>query len=162
MTTAEVSMKPVATHSICSWSTPNVLIMCGSATFTMLESSTAMNVPSMMMPSTSQRLARRLWSLVMRGLAPRRRPRVYAHLDRKARTDRQVGRRRDRNAQGHALRHLDEGPGHALGGDQAELGVGGPQDLGDAPVQAKRGEGVDRDVRGVADRHIVEVLLLDV
>ena len=48
-------MKPVATHSIWSRLTPKVLIMCGRATLTMLESRIAMNVPIMMMPSTPQR-----------------------------------------------------------------------------------------------------------
>src|SRR5208283_5978183 len=131
MTTAEVIMKPVATHSICSRSTPNVLIMCGRATLTMLESRTAMNVPSMMMPRTPHRLPRRSRSLVMRRFRPpfdlRRRAGVDPHLHGQARPQRQLRWRRQGDAQRHPLGNLDEGARDALGGNEAEFGVGRAQ-----------------------------------
>jgi len=46
ITTAEVNRYPVETHSILSRLTPKLLIMCGSATLTMLLSRIAMNVPA--------------------------------------------------------------------------------------------------------------------
>ena len=158
-------MNPVATHSICSRSTPNVLIMCGRATLTMLESSTAMNVPSMMMPSTPHRLPEdRCASHVD---VARRRPSgggadVDPDLDGQPRADGQARRRRHRDAQRHALGDLDERAGNALGGNEAEFGIGGAQDLRHPAVQAQCRIGVDGDVHGVADGDLVQVLLLDV
>ncbi len=43
----------MATQVISSTVAPRVPIMCGSATFTMLESSTAMNVPVSTVPATT-------------------------------------------------------------------------------------------------------------
>src|SRR5512136_408017 len=128
MTTAEVSMKPVATHSICSRSTPKVLIMCGRATLMMLESSTAMNVPSMMMPSTPHRLPRGSRLSVMRDILSRRErcrgDGVDPNFNRKPRAERQMRRRSDGSPQRHPLGYCNECVGYALGRDQAEFGIG--------------------------------------
>jgi len=84
------------------------------------------------------------------------------HLDGQAGPQREVGRRRHRNAQRHALGYFDERAGNAFGRDQAELGIGGAQNLRHAALEMQSGIGVDGDFRLIADGDLVKILLLDV